>query len=183
MFAVIDGSAGRTFPIADAYSFHGDGEWRGASPQSIRKSRRVAQAASCRAASGNNDRLSILWREVISLASCRAPRRLSRVVTTTLLSEVAEIVALPDLRSEVPEDRVRDRDVEEEVAQHQVPDVVVATEPPAYDRRRQFVCVGTARRRSRPAARFAGRRVSRQGAPSTAGTSLGCCRVLGSTLH
>src|SRR6516225_12484430 len=105
MFAVIDGSAGRTFPMADAYSFHSDGEWRGASPQSIRKSRRVAQAATAsrRAASGNNDRLSILWREVISLASCRAPRRLSRVVTTTLLSEVAEIVALPDLRSEVPE--------------------------------------------------------------------------------
>ena len=28
---------------------------------------------------------------------------------------VAEVVALPDLRSEVPEDRVRNRDVEEEV--------------------------------------------------------------------
>ena len=41
--------------------------------------------------------------------------RLSRVVTAALLSEVAEVVALPDLRSEVPEDRVRDRNVEEEV--------------------------------------------------------------------
>ena len=38
------------------------------------------------------------------------------------------IVALPDLRSEVPEDRVRNRDVEEEVRQQQVPDVVVAAE-------------------------------------------------------
>jgi hypothetical protein len=37
--------------------------------------------------------------------------RLSRVVAAALLSEVAEIVALPDLRSEVPEDRVRNRDV------------------------------------------------------------------------
>jgi hypothetical protein len=36
----------------------------------IRKSRQVAQAATAsrRAATGNNDRLSILWREVISLA-------------------------------------------------------------------------------------------------------------------
>jgi hypothetical protein len=33
--------------------------------------------------------------------------RLSRVVTAALLSEVAEVVALPDLRAEVPEDRVR----------------------------------------------------------------------------
>src|SRR6516225_8316098 len=87
-------------------------------------------------------RLSTLWREVISLASCRAPCRLSRVVATTLLSEVAEIVALPDLRSEVPEDRVRNRDVEEEVGQYQVPDVVVAAEPPAHHRRRQLVSVG-----------------------------------------
>jgi len=50
------------------------------------------------------------------LDPCRAHRaRLSRVVTAALLSEVAEVVALPDLRSEVPEDRVRDRNVEEEV--------------------------------------------------------------------
>jgi|SRR6516164_1399884 hypothetical protein len=41
--------------------------------------------------------------------------RVSRVVTAALLSEVAEVVALPDLRSEVPEDRVRNRNVEEEV--------------------------------------------------------------------
>src|SRR5262250_1273841 len=77
-------------------------------------------------------------------ASARAAHRarLSRVVTAALLSEVAEIVALPDLRSEVPKDRVRNRDVEEEVGQHQVPDVVVAAEPPAHDRRRQLVCVG-----------------------------------------
>src|SRR5690242_18512249 len=69
--AVIDRSAGRTFPMTDAYSFHIDGEWRDASPQSIRKSSRVAQAATASrcAASGNNDRLSTLWREVISLAS------------------------------------------------------------------------------------------------------------------
>jgi hypothetical protein len=68
--AVIDRNAGRTFPIADAYSFHIDGEWRGASPQSIRKSKRVTQAATAsrRAASGNTDRLSTLWREVISVA-------------------------------------------------------------------------------------------------------------------
>jgi hypothetical protein len=52
--------------------------------------------------------------------------RLSRVVTAALLSEVAEVGTLPDLRSEVPEDRVRNRDVEEEVGQHQVPDVVFA---------------------------------------------------------
>src|SRR4030095_6754838 len=45
--------------------------------------------------------------------------RLSRIVTAALLSEVAEIVTLPDLRSKVPEDRVRNRDVEEEVGQHQ----------------------------------------------------------------
>ena len=59
--AVIDRSAGGTFPIADAYSFHIDLEWRGASPQSIRKSKRVAQAttASRRAASGNKVR----WRQ------------------------------------------------------------------------------------------------------------------------
>ena len=50
------------------------------------------------------------------LDPCRAHRaRLSRVVTAALLSEVAEVVTLPDLRSEVPEDRVRDRNVEEEV--------------------------------------------------------------------
>src|ERR1700748_2104593 len=35
------------------------------------------------------------------------------------------MVALPDLRSRVSEDRVRNRDVEEEVGQHQVPDAVV----------------------------------------------------------
>ena len=52
--------------------------------------------------------------------------RLSRVVTAALLSEVALIVAFPDLRSKVPEDPARNRDVEEEVRQHQVPDVVVA---------------------------------------------------------
>jgi len=70
------------------------------------------------------------------LLRCAAHRdRLSRVVTAALLSEVAEVVALPDLRSEVPEDGVRNRDVEEEVGQHQVPDVVVAAEPPAHDRR------------------------------------------------
>jgi hypothetical protein len=59
-------------------------------------------------------------------ASTRAVHRarLSRVVTAILLSEVAEVVALPDRRSEVPEDRVRNRDVEEEVGQHQVPDLV-----------------------------------------------------------
>ena len=68
--------------------------------------------------------------------------RLSRVVTAALLREVAEVVTLPDLRSKAPEDRVRSRDVEEEVGQHQVPDVVVAAEPPAHDRRRQLVCVG-----------------------------------------
>src|SRR5499427_10138986 len=68
--------------------------------------------------------------------------RLSRVVTAALLSEVAEVVALPDLRSKVPEDRVRNRDVEEEVRQHQVPDVVIAAEPPAHDRRRKLVCAG-----------------------------------------
>ena len=63
------------------------------------------------------------YRNPLSLISClegldpsRAHRaRLSRVVTATLLSEVAEVVALPDCRSEVPEDRVRNRDVEEEV--------------------------------------------------------------------
>jgi hypothetical protein len=43
---------------------------------------------------------------------------LSRVVTAALLSEVAEVVTLPDLRSKVPEDRVRNRDMEEEVGQH-----------------------------------------------------------------
>lgn len=36
--------------MADAYSFHIDGEWRDASPQPIRKSRRIAQAATARAA-------------------------------------------------------------------------------------------------------------------------------------
>jgi hypothetical protein len=42
-------------------------------------------------------------------ASARAAHRArpSRVVTPALLSEVAKVVALPDLRSEVPEDRVR----------------------------------------------------------------------------
>jgi hypothetical protein len=80
---------------------------------------------------------------ITSKVSARAVRRarLSRVVTAALLSEVAEVVALPDLRSEVPEDRVRNRDVEEEVGQHQVPDVVVAAEPPAHDGRRQLVRV------------------------------------------
>ena len=68
--------------------------------------------------------------------------RLSRIVTAALLSEVAQVVTLPNLRSEVPEDRVRNRDVEEEVGQNQVPDIVVAAKPPAHDRRRQFVCVG-----------------------------------------
>src|SRR5262249_4557102 len=60
--AVINRKAGRTFPIVDAYGFHGDGEWRGASPQSICKSRRVTQAATAsrRASSGNSDRLSTL---------------------------------------------------------------------------------------------------------------------------
>src|SRR5215475_12257680 len=89
-----DRNAGRTFPMADTYRFHNDGEWRDASRQYIRKSRQVARAvaASRRAASGNNDRPSTLWREVISLASCRARCRLSRVVATTLLSKVAEIV-------------------------------------------------------------------------------------------
>src|SRR3954447_18499759 len=73
--AVVDRSTGRAFPIADAYSFHGDGEWRGASPQSIRKSTRVASAATAsrRAASCDNDRLSTLWREVISPAGGRPP--------------------------------------------------------------------------------------------------------------
>jgi hypothetical protein len=47
------------------------------------------------------------------LAAHRA--RLSRVVAAALLSEVAEVVTLSDLRSKVPEDRVRNRDVEEEV--------------------------------------------------------------------
>src|SRR5215470_10726416 len=74
------------------------------------------------------------------LVPCTA--HLSRVVAAALLSEVAEIVALPDLRSKVPEDRVRNRDVEEEVGQYQVPDVVFAAEPPAHDGRRQLVCVG-----------------------------------------
>lgn len=39
----------------------------------------------------------------------RATRRarLSRVVTATLLSKIAEVVALSDFRSELPEDRVR----------------------------------------------------------------------------
>src|SRR5260370_10477643 len=68
--------------------------------------------------------------------------RLSRVVTAALLSEVAEVVTLPDLRSKAPEDRVRDRDVEEEVGQNQVPDVVVAAAPPAHDVRRHLVCAG-----------------------------------------
>jgi hypothetical protein len=77
-------------------------------------------------------------------ASVRAAHRarLSGVVTAALLSEVAEVVALPDLRSEVPEDRVSNRDVEEEVGQNQVTDVVVAAIPPTHDRRRQYVCVG-----------------------------------------
>src|SRR5689334_5806686 len=76
-------------------------------------------------------------------ASTHAAHRasLSRVVTTTLLSEVTEVVALPDRRSEMPEDRVRNRDVEEEVGQHQVPDVVFAAKPPAHDRRCQLVRV------------------------------------------
>jgi hypothetical protein len=59
----------------------------------------------------------------------------SRVVTATLLGKVAEVVALPDCCSEVPDDRVRNRDVEEEVGQHQVPDVVFAAKPPAQDER------------------------------------------------
>src|SRR3954469_14412407 len=71
-----------------------------------------------------------------------APASISRVVTAALLSEVAEVVTLPDLRSKVAEDRVRNRDVEEEVGQHQVPDVIFAAEPPTHDRRRQLVCVG-----------------------------------------
>src|SRR5215467_10566849 len=65
---------------------------------------------------------------ITSKASVRPVHRarLSRVVTAALLSEVALIVAFPDLRSKVPEDPARNRDVEEEVRQHQVPDVVVA---------------------------------------------------------
>jgi len=60
---------------------------------------------------------------LLSCLECPRPRaahraRPSRVVTAALLSEVAEVVTLPDLRSEVPEDRVRNRDVEEEVGQH-----------------------------------------------------------------
>src|SRR5262245_8716654 len=43
--AVIVRSAGRIFPMADAYSFHIDGEWRCAVPQFNCASRRVAQAA------------------------------------------------------------------------------------------------------------------------------------------
>ena len=74
---------------------------------------------------------------ITSNASARAVHRArgSRVVTAALLIEVAEIVALPDLRSDVSEDRVRDRDVEEEVGQHQVPDVIFAAKPPADDGR------------------------------------------------
>jgi hypothetical protein len=49
------------------------------------------------------------------LDSCRASRPSLTISAAALLSEVTEIVALPDLRFEVPEDRVRDRDVEEEV--------------------------------------------------------------------
>src|SRR4051794_17928236 len=41
--------------------------------------------------------------------------RVSGIVTAALLSEIAEVVPFPDLRSEVPEDRVSHRDVEEEV--------------------------------------------------------------------
>src|SRR5215468_5276424 len=83
----------------------------------------------------------------IELPRCATAReshrdRPSRVVTAALLSEVAKVVTLPDLRSEMPEDRVRNRDVEEEVGQNQVPDVVLAAKPPAHDRRCQFVCVG-----------------------------------------
>ena len=58
------------------------------------------------------------------VAAVRRLPRSSRVVAAALLSEVAEVVTLPDRRSKVPEDRVRNRDVEEEVGQHQVPDVV-----------------------------------------------------------
>lgn len=57
-----------------------------------------------------------LWATAALRHSRRASASIpSRVVTAALLSEVAEVVALPDLRSEVPEDRVRNRDVEEEV--------------------------------------------------------------------
>src|SRR5258708_13619371 len=68
-----------------------------------------------------------------SPGSCRAPHLTSSHLA--LLSEVAEVVALPDLCSEVPQDPVCNRDVEEEVGQHQVPNGVVAAEPPAHDRR------------------------------------------------
>ena len=50
-------------------------------------------------------------------ASARVAHRAcrSRIVTSALLTAVAEAVALPDLPSEVPKDRERNRDVEEDV--------------------------------------------------------------------
>ena len=54
-------------------------------------------------------------RALLAHGRAQAIARLSRVVTAALLSEVAEIVALPDLRPEASEDRVRDRDVKEKV--------------------------------------------------------------------
>jgi hypothetical protein len=67
-----------------------------------------------------------------------------RVVTAAMLDKVAEVVAFSDWRAEVPEDRVCNRDVEEEVRQHKVADVIVAVAPTAHYRvgEREWVCLG-----------------------------------------
>jgi hypothetical protein len=82
--APIDRGAGRSFPIAGMHSFHSSGEHCCDGPLCHSQIRASAQTATARRrAAGDNDRLSLLCREVISLPGVRPPRCDTAVRSTT----------------------------------------------------------------------------------------------------